>query len=66
MDKMNKRDLLFLVIGILIGLVGAYCFIIGFISTFDGIIQNVNVTIALNESRLVEEMNKTIIQNRLT
>jgi len=61
----TKRDTLFLCAGVLIGLIGAYCFLIGFISAFDGVFGNVNITLSLNETRLVEEMNKTIIANKL-
>ena len=55
---MNQRDVIFLLAGIIIGLIAAYClaygFVIGFTESSHGIIESVNTTIQINESKLIE------------
>ena len=48
-------------IGVLIGIVLTLAIEYYFINSWNGIFQNINITVSLNETRFVEEFNKTMI-----
>ena len=66
---MEKKDinglfwmLVFCGLFFLLGMVVTLYLISGFVSSFDGVFQNVNITVQINETRLVEAMNQSFVR----
>jgi len=57
---MDKKDIAYFTIGILVGSIFTYVLLLGFMVGFfegvAGIIQNVNVTVQVNSSKIIETM----------